>query len=109
MRNPARILETALWAAIALATVYLVRKFQQTLETGAEALVTARSGVTNAIETFFPLVDPDSLITYAVTFPDGSRHAVLGESVSRGGYFTWNGARFRLLTNASGQKIAVSL
>jgi len=94
-------------AGIALAAVYLLRKFQQGIEVGTEVYEAARSRTTDLIEHFFPLVNSNSMITHAVTFPDGSRHAVPGEAVNDAGYFLWQGAWYRLLVNTNGSKIAV--
>ncbi len=101
-------LNLALLVGLAAALVYLFRRVQPVIEAGEQAYQSARTGAANLIETFFPLVDPDSMMTYAVTFPDGSRHAVPGESVGRGGYFNYKGVRYRLMTSTNGQKIAVA-
>lgn len=95
-------------AGIALVILYALKKAKLALEFGGEALETAQFRTANLIETFFPLVDSDSMTTHAVTFPDGSRHAVPGESVNRSGYFLYKGARYRLMTNTQGQKLAIS-
>jgi hypothetical protein len=102
-----RDLESVLWAAAVLGVVYIVRRAFGAVEYGGELLQTAQTRTADVIEHFFPLVDSSSLITHAVTFPDGSRHAIPGETVDRNGLFSYQGARFRLLVNASGQKIAV--
>jgi hypothetical protein len=100
--------ELALLAGIAVALVYLVRKFQQGIEVSGEILERAQSRTTDLIEHFFPLVNSNSMITHAVTFPDGRRHAVPGESVNDAGYFMWQGAWYRLMVNTDGRKIAVA-
>ncbi len=99
--------ELALLAGIAVALVYLVRKFQQGIEVGGEILERAQTRTADLIEHFFPLVNSNSMITHAVTFPDGRRHAVPGESVNEAGYFLWQGAWYRLMVSTEGRKIAV--
>lgn len=85
-------------------TTRAAREALETVERGYERL---RVGTADVIETFFPLVNPKSMITYAVTFPDGKRHAVPGEIIDRNGYFWRNGVRFRVYENAKGEKIAM--
>lgn len=105
-------LDSLMWAGIAVGVLYLLARFQQKFEQGLEVAAdvyrATRTGTTNLIETFFPLVNPDSMVTYAVTFPDGSRHAVPGETVDKSGYFVYRGARYRLMVNSNGSKIAVT-
>jgi hypothetical protein len=107
-----RTAESFLWGAVALGILYFVRKYQQALERGldvaGQAYNAARFSTANLIETFFPLVDSNSMVTHAVTFPDGSRHAVPGESVDRNGFFTYQFARYRLMVNSQGNKIALA-
>lgn len=104
-------LDSLMWAGIAIGVLYLSRfqrKLEEGLEVAREAYGSVRTGTTNLIETFFPLVNPDSMMTYAVTFPDGARHAVPGESVDRNGLFVYRGARYRLMVNTQGSKIAIA-
>lgn len=104
--------ESLMWAGVALGILYFVAKFQRNLAIGldvaGQAYNSVRTGATNLIETFFPLVNSSSMITHAVTFPNGARHAVPGETVDSAGFFIWQGARYRLLVNAQGMKIAVA-
>ena len=105
-------IESFLWAGVALGILYFVSRFRRDLKEGLEvagkAYSATRTGATNIIEYFFPLVDSNSMITHAVTFPDGTRHAVPGESVNEAGYFLWKGAWYRLMVNNQGQKRAVA-
>lgn len=101
-------------AGAVLGVVYLITQWQRglklALDAGGEVLVGAQTRTANVIEQFFPLVNSSSLITHAVTFPDGTRHAVPGETVAPDGAFVYrDGARYRLMVNSSGQKIAVRL
>lgn len=100
-------------AGAVLGVVYLITQWQRglklALDAGGEVLVGAQTRAANVIEQFFPLVNSSSLITHAVTFPDGSRHAVPGETVASDGSFLYQGARYRLMVNSTGQKIAVRL
>jgi hypothetical protein len=105
----ARNVELALWVGAAAALLFLFRKLNVGIEAAQQAYSSVRTGTTNLIETFFPLVNPDSMMTYAVTFPDGKRRAVPGESVSKGGIFVYNGVRYRLMTNADGFKFAFAV
>lgn len=103
-----RFLELALLAGIAVAVVYMVRKFQQGIEVGGEILDRAQTRTADLIEHFFPLVNSNAMMTHAVTFPDGRQHAVPGESVNEAGYFLWQGAWYRLMVSTDGRKIAVA-
>lgn len=95
----------AVGAAAVLWGVWWLTK--KTVAGAQAALDTAQRGTTDAIEHFFPLVDQRSMITHAVRFPeDGKLHAVPGESVDAFGYFTRDGKRYRLLTDAAGNKVA---
>lgn len=105
----ARDIQPLMWAIVALGAVYIIRKLQYGITQIPAVYEGAVNRTANLIEQFFPLVDSNSLITHAVTFPDGSRHAVPGETVDRNGFFTYGGARFRLMVSpTSGQKIAVT-
>ncbi|RPH75971.1 hypothetical protein EHM76_00385 [bacterium] len=103
-----RLLELGLMAGIALAILYVIKKGRLALDFGGEVMESAQFRTANLIETFFPLVDSNSMMTHAVTFPDGSRHAVPGETVDRSGFFLYKGARYRLMTNTQGQKLAIT-
>lgn len=104
-------LESLMWAGLGLGIIYVVIRWQRQLKAGLEyggqVLETAQNRTANIIEYLFPLVNPNSMMTYTVNFPDGSRHAVPGESVNEAGYFLWRGAWYRLMQNADGQKVAV--
>lgn len=104
----ARTFELVLWVGAGAILIYLLKQVRGGIEAAQAAYSGAVNRTANMIETFFPLVDPDSMMTYAVTFPDGSRHAVPGETVSRGGFFVYHGAQYRLMASPSGAKIAVA-
>lgn len=51
-------------------------------------------------ETVYNVFNPGSDVPdvhYAVTFPDGTRHAVYAGDIDKSGYFVWGGRRWRLL------------
>lgn len=96
------------YLGLAAVTGYFVwRSLKFGSEKAGEALDSARSSTTNLLEHFFPLVNSNSLITHAVEFPNGERHAILGESVDSNGFFTYKGTRYRLLVDSAGRKHAV--
>lgn len=98
------LVQLAIMGAVAW---FLWRLFGKTVATVEAGYNVARTGTTNIIETLFPLVNPGSMITHAVTFPDGARHAVPGESVSSNGIFLYNGIRYRIMVKADGFKVAI--
>lgn len=55
-------------------------------------------------ETVFNVFNPGSDapdVHYAVTFPDGARHAIYAGDIDKSGYFTYGGARYRLVLDGS--------
>ncbi len=64
-------------------------------DAAAWAFGKAGEGVANAFEWFFPFDTGENLF-YRVGFPDGSTHAIGSRDVSKDGYFTFKGVRYRM-------------
>ena len=69
------------------------------------ALASAGENIGGALFDFFN--EPSDLVTYAITFPDGARHAVNSSDVDKSGHFTYAGQNYLLKVDGLGYKFAV--
>lgn len=84
-----------LGAGLAIAGViyYASRKVYTAASDAAQA---AGSKVADAAEYFAPLVNPESLVTYFIQFPDGATHAINGDQIDASGFFYYHNSRFQV-------------
>lgn len=62
-------------------------------------------------ETVYNVFNPGSDtpdVHYAVTFPDGTRHAIYAGDIDKSGYFAWGGRRWRLLIDGDTKRAQVA-
>lgn len=88
--------EIWLIAGIALAVYFVLRKPFEIAGQAAEA-VTEFGGKVGSV--IYDIVNPSQtgeMLYYTPLFPDGTRHAIASGSVRSGGYFTYQGAEYRL-------------
>lgn len=101
-------------AAVALYFVYKsATAASKAVSTGYNASV---NSVSDLLTAFFGPASTLSSVYYTTTFPDGSTHAIPGNSVDSSGNFTWTGyppgsqvaQQFQLMVGSDGTKYAIS-
>lgn len=100
----------------AILAYFLYKKATAATAAVGQAYNTSVNTVSDALSAFFGPAVTLSSIYYTTTFPDGSTHAVPGNSVDSAGNFIWTGypagslpgAQYQLMVGSDGTKYAVS-